>query len=110
MHRVPECVPDPFGVELRRVVDRLRRCSLDALRTPPVGRWPSRADAAYEVAQALADAAAVLAGEPRRAVPRLGDPVVADQLAVCGADLLDVAGESVPPEAHALLVELRRAL
>jgi hypothetical protein len=100
---------DPFDVELRRVVDRLRRCSVEAL-AGPVGRWPSRADAAYAVAQALADAAATVAGEPRRLLPRLGDSVVADQLAVCGADLLAVAVDDVPDDVLALVVELRRAL
>jgi hypothetical protein len=106
---VPAAPSDPFDVELRRVVDSLRRRPIEAL-SAPTGGGGSRADAAYAVAQALADAAAALSGEPRRALPRLGDQVVADQLAVCGADLRAVAADGVPADVLALLVELRRAL
>ncbi|RZS87334.1 hypothetical protein EV189_2759 [Motilibacter rhizosphaerae] len=78
---------EDLQTELRRAVDRLRTTALSALARPGAdGRTP--ADAAYSVAQELADAAARLEGEPARPLPRLGDPVVADQLAVCGADLL----------------------
>jgi len=91
------------------VVDRLRASSLDALGRP-VGRWGSRADAAYAVAQALADASADLEQLPPRVLPRLSDAVVADQVAVCGADLLAAGHGNAPADVLDLLVEVRRAL
>jgi hypothetical protein len=102
-------IRDELETELRRVVDRLRSASLTAL-ADPAGRWPSRADAAYALAQALADAAAAAGGDPPRALPRLGDPVVADQVAVCGADLLDAARDDVPADLLELVAEVRRSL
>lgn len=120
---VPPVPPDPrhdpspaavteLEAQLRRVVDRLRSLSLDALRRPVPGH-ASAADAARAAAQVLADAAAALeggregdgeaspgAGKPdspsgagaataaRRAVPRLHDFAVADQVCVTGTDLL----------------------
>ena len=107
----PSALP-PTGLletELGRVAGRLRASSLDALGRP-VGRWGSRADAAYAVAQALADAAADLEKLPRRALPRLPDSVVADQVAVCGADLLTAGHGNAPADVLDLLVEVRRAL
>ena len=62
--------------QVGRLADRLRSLSDARLR------------AAHRVAQQLADAAARLAGEPVRPVPRLDDLVVGDQVAVTGADLL----------------------
>ena len=49
---------------------------------------PSVAERAHAVAQALADAAALVSGVSRRLVPRLGDLAVGDQVAVTGHDLI----------------------
>lgn len=79
--------------ESRSLVQRLR------LWTP--ARWAAtaplygtRADLVRHLAQALADAAARLEGEPLRDLPRLDDLGVADQLAVTSDDLLRAA----PPD------------
>lgn len=82
----PELLED-LAAQLGRLVDRLRSSSDVRLG----GRLPSggtRADAAHGLAQELADATAGLVGDPVRAVPRLGDLAVGDQVAVTGADLL----------------------
>jgi hypothetical protein len=51
--------------------------------------WGTRADLGRHLAQWLADRAAELEGEPRRALPVLApDLLVADQLAVTGDDLV----------------------
>lgn len=53
---------------------------------PPYG---TRADLTFHLAQALADAAAALEGEPRRMLPRLdSDLALPDQLAVAVDDLV----------------------
>jgi hypothetical protein len=80
-------------------VDVLRRESaslVQRLRLWTPQRWaahsPSygtRAGVAFHLAQALADAAAALEGQPARALPRLdSDLGVPDQLAVTADDLL----------------------
>jgi hypothetical protein len=85
---------DPVALlrrESRSLVQRLR------LWTPT--RWAaaaptsgSRGDLVHHLAQALADAAADAAGEPRRPLPRLeGDLVLPDQLAVTADDLVRAA-------------------
>lgn len=73
--------------ESRSLVERLR------LWTPqrwaaaaPDGR--SRADLVHHLAQDLADRAADAEGAPRRALPRLDDLVLADQLSVTADDLV----------------------
>ena len=105
-------VQDDISTEVRRVTDRLRTCALSAL-SAPVDGWPSRAEAAYDTALALVRATAALEGAPVRALPRVADTVVADQLAVCAADLLAAAqqsglGESDPqPVLAEALVALR---
>ena len=71
---------EAFVGEARRLADALRRL--------PATRWRGRRDVVRDVTQRLADLAADLEGEPRRAVPRLeGDPPLADQLAVVADDL-----------------------
>lgn len=51
--------------------------------------WGTRADLGRHLAQWCADRAAELEGRPRRALPVLApDLLVADQLAVCGDDLV----------------------
>jgi len=89
----PRTPTERFEADLRRTVDRLRTLGLDRL-TASFEPEPTRADAATAAAQRLADAAADLEGAPRRTVPRLADPAVGDQLAVCGHDLLAVAAVS----------------
>lgn len=94
-----------LATEVVRLADRLR--SLTDVRLsralPPYG---TRADAGHSLAQLMADSAAQLAGGPLRPVPRLHDFVVADQVAVTGADLVDVAraqGQSAASVAQALV-------
>ena len=106
-----------YDAQLGRTVDRLRSLSLARL-AGPFEPAPTRADAARALAQRLADDAAALAGEPVRAVPRLADRAVGDQVAVCGRDLLEAASaRRGDPEAARLLttaaqdlLDLRRAL
>jgi len=114
---------EPVPVELlrresRSLVQRLRLWTPAryAAAAPP---WGTRGDLVLHLAQAHADAAADLEGEPRRRVPRLdSDLALADQLAVTSDDLvrahpdddaaraltahllvhrLDLLGEDVPP-------------
>jgi hypothetical protein len=85
------------------VADRLRGLS-QARLSGPAPPHASRADAGRAAAQALADAAQVLAERAsgtvpaRRPLPRLGDFAVGDQVAVTGRDLLDEL-PGCPPEA-----------
>jgi hypothetical protein len=74
--------------ESRSLVQRLRLWTPAryAAGAPP---WGTRADLVHHLAQACADAAADLEGEPRRAVPRLdSDLGLADQLAVTSDDVV----------------------
>ena len=74
--------------ESRSLVQRLRLWTPAryAAGAPP---WGTRADLVLHLAQACADAAADLEGEPRRRVPRLdSDLGLADQLAVTSDDLV----------------------
>ena len=75
--------------EVRRLGDRLRTLSLASLAAP-VGPGRSRADAARETTQRLADLAAASEQGPRREVPRLPDAVVADQLRVCATEVVEL--------------------
>lgn len=83
---------EQLQVEVARVADRLRSMSQERLQRgfPP---YASRAAAALEVAQLLADTAAEVTGVPaeRRTVPDLGPLVVGDQVAVTGTDLVEAA-------------------
>ena len=75
-------------MEAARTCDRLRSMSLVRLAAPlPDGR--SRARAAFDLAQDLADRSAALAGRPVRRLPELADPAAGDVLAVCAQDLLE---------------------
>lgn len=96
---------EAFVREVRRLADALRRL--------PAARWRGRRDGVRDVVQRLADLAADLEGEPRRAVPRLeGDPSLADQLAVVADDLARAAAASgradVLAGARAELARVRR--
>jgi hypothetical protein len=100
---------DRFDHDLGLTVERFRGLALARLRAP----WEvsgTRADAGHALAQALADASADLRGEPRRAVPRLADAAVGDQLAVCGHELAAAAGEHPGEPADRALVALADAL
>ena len=73
--------------ESRSLVQRLRLWTPAryAAAAPPYG---TRADLVRHLAQSLADLAAGLEGGPRRALPRLDDLAVADQLAVTADDVV----------------------
>lgn len=74
--------------ESRSLVQRLRLWTPAryAAAAPP---WGTRGDLVLHLAQACADAAADVEGEPRRALPRLDNDLgLADQLAVTSDDLL----------------------
>ncbi len=93
-----EVLRDDLEADARRVPDRLRSLS-QARLAAPAPPHDSAADAGRAAAQALATAAQGLAersarGEPRwRAVPRLSDFAVGDQVAVTAHDLLaELAG------------------
>jgi hypothetical protein len=80
--------PQRLALEAQRTCERLRSMSLVRLGSSlPDGR--SRARAAFDLAQELADAAAALAGRPGQALPDLADPAAGDVLAVCAQDLAE---------------------
>jgi hypothetical protein len=117
-HRGSDQTPgEAYAAQLERTVDRLRSLAITRLSTP-FEPEPTRADAARGLAQRLADVAAGLDGDGQRSLPRLADPAVGDQLAVCGRDLLAAAAahgdheqaEAVLVAAAADLLDLRRRL
>ncbi len=108
--------PRRLRLECQRTAERLRSMSLVRLATPlPDGR--SRAAAALDLAQAMADSAAQLTGDPPRRLPALPDQAAGDVLAVTAGDLAEALGAG-PVEragqecarAVEALVELRRLL
>ena len=103
-------VAEDAAVELDRVVERLRTMSLVRLSA----EWPphaSRAVAARELAQRLADLGADTGGWPSREVPDAGHAAVGDQVAVTGRDLLALdPPESVRADMAAMLREVRLSL
>ncbi len=108
--------PERLILEASRTCDRLRSLSLVRLGAQlPDGR--SRARAAFDLAQELADDAAALEGRPARALPDLADPAAGDVLAVCAQDLAEVVAEGRSDasadacrRAVERLISLRRAL
>jgi hypothetical protein len=108
--------PERLILEASRTCDRLRSLSLVRLGAQlPDGR--SRARAAFDLAQELADDAAALEGRPARALPDLADPAAGDVLAVCAQDLAEVGAEGRSDasadacrRAVERLISLRRAL
>lgn len=87
--------PDRLALEGARTADRLRTLSLVRLAAP-AAQGASRAQAAFALAQELADRAAELAGGPRRALPVLPDSAVGDVLAVCVHDLVEQLQQAGP--------------
>jgi hypothetical protein len=90
-------------LEVLRVADRLRSMSPERL-TRPFPPHASRAAAALELAQLLADTVQDLEGAQPRLVPDLGPLAVGDQVAVTGTDL--AAAASV----HAADLRVRRCV
>jgi len=98
----PTTAGERFDAELRRTVDRVRGLAilgLEAAYEPE----PSRAEAVRALAQRLADDAADLAAEDRRALPVLAPHAAGDQLAVCGHDLRAAADGGAPADRDAVL-------
>lgn len=89
---------DELGRDLARVADRLRSMS-DVRLTQHDGRDGTRAAAALDLAQQLADAALGVDARgdrtppPRRVVPDLGVFALGDQVSVTGHDLVDALGQ-----------------
>lgn len=80
--------PERLILEASRTCDRLRSLSLVRLAASlPEGR--SRARAAFDLAQELADASFALAGTPSHVLPDLADLAAGDVLAVCAQDLAE---------------------
>ncbi len=101
-----DAAAEVYAAQLGRTVDRLRSLAIARL-TASFEPEPTRADAARGLAQRLADAAATLEGEPRRALPRLADSAVGDQVAVCGRDLLEASSTRLDaPAVVAMLATL----
>jgi hypothetical protein len=105
-------VDDPVAVlarEARGLVERLRLWTparFAAAGPPP---FATRADVVHHLAQALADRAAELEGEPRRPLPRLDDLALPDQLAVTADDLVRAAPPPRTAVAAACHLLLHRA-
>lgn len=108
--------PARLRLEAGRTCDRLRSMSLTRLgASVPDGR--SRARAAFDLAQVLADGAGQLAGRGARMLPELPDSSAGDVLAVCSEDLAEAvescrteASGQACREAVAALVALRLLL
>jgi hypothetical protein len=109
--------PERLEREAARTAERLRTLSLVRLGVAlPDGR--TRAAAAVALAGELADAAADLAGRPRRNLPELPEGAAGDVLAVCALDLAEEVRARGPSVAAAAacraavegLVALRRQL
>jgi hypothetical protein len=97
-----DSAPDPaadLAEQVGRLADRLRSLS-DVRLAAALPGGGSRADAAYRLAQELADAAAGLRAEPTRPVPRLDDLVVGDQVAVTGTDLVTALRRAARDDPH----------
>lgn len=70
----------------------------------------TRAEVTAAAVQRIADLAAAAEGEPRRPVPWLGEPVLADQLAVVVDDVLRAGDPAAVGALTAELSALRAAL
>ena len=82
-----------------------------------LGDGRTRSRAAFDLAQHFADAAALLAGRPVRALPDLASPAAGDVLAVCALDLAEELDRSAGDDSTAVcrgavqdLVSLRQQL
>ncbi len=97
--------PELLAKEVASLVARLRQWT-PARWAAAVEPWGTRADLGRHLAQSLAAAAAVLEGQPVRALPVLADLLVPDQVAITGDDLVRGAPTSEVVDdvvAHVLL-------
>ena len=94
---------EDLGRSVERLADRLRTLA-DTRLARPLDGGATAADRAHALAQALADAEQGIAERAAerppawRAVPRLGDLAVGDQVAVTGADLVAACDGLGPDE------------
>jgi hypothetical protein len=107
----PAASRDRAGVAAlaRELLPRLRRWTADSWALPAAGGG-TRAEAMAAVVQRLADAGADAERQPRRAVPRLADVNLADQLTVMVEDILRTGDPVALRIAAAELAGLRTAL
>jgi len=100
----PADLGEEYQRELARVVQRVR--------TMPLTRLSTCADDVFALCAQFADLAhesgSGLAGS--QSLPRLGDHALPDQLQVLGLELAATADRSTLESAHALLVDMRKAL
>ncbi|GAB2691420.1 hypothetical protein [Thalassiella azotivora] len=112
---------DDVERELRRVAERVVSLGPARLARPSEGHEgadPTPQGRVRALAAYLADLAADLEGEPRRAVPELAPHALADQLVVLTRDAVAAALDHGDPavrddaldDVHARLVALRRSL
>jgi hypothetical protein len=97
-------------------VSELGRDLVPRLRRWPPASWTvrvgptTRAEVVHAAVQRLADLGADLEGRPRRPVPRLADPTLADQLAVVVDDLLRLGDPAAERAVRDELTALRPTL
>lgn len=98
-----------MAVESERLLELIRRrgqaWSARAWQSP-AGSGGTRADAVFAAVTALADLAAETEGRPHRAVPRLGEVSLPDQLAVMVHDVLATNDDATVRRGEAILREL----
>jgi hypothetical protein len=93
------------------LVRRLRRWTAASWTLPPQGPGPAtRADAAHLAVQRIADLGADAELRLRLPVPRLADPVLADQLAVVVDDVVRTGDPTAVRGTAAVLRALRLVL
>lgn len=102
-----------YAVDLRRTADRLRAIGAARLAAS-FAPEPTRAEAAFALIEVMAERVAHVDGSEPRAVPRLADMALGDQLAVIGRELLIAARERADVEILVRtaddLVDLRRRI
>ncbi|MBV1849626.1 hypothetical protein [Catellatospora tritici] len=74
-------------------------------------RWAGRGESMHLLVQRVADQAADASGTPRRTVPRLPDPALADQLRVVVGELISLTpAPEILAQTTAEIAALRRDL